>query len=91
MAQSLEEIREISPRDRTDEQHNIVHEFHKQKLAEFYHSWGVGDTDDHKTRFWQMFEPNVSISHFEPGQPQWVRAMEMGWMTDNFPQDMVFC
>lgn len=91
MPLTLEEIRQIPPRERTDEQRDIVHEFHKQKLSEFYYAWGVGDTDDHKARFWNSREPNVYISHFEPLSPQWVRAMEMSWMTETFPKDMIFC
>jgi hypothetical protein len=91
MTETIEDIRKIDARERTDAQHDIIHEFHVQKLHEFYHSWGVGETDAHKARFWKSYEPNVSVSHFEPGSEQWVRALELGWMSDNFPQDFIHC
>lgn len=88
---TLEEIREVPPRDRTAEQQDFINEFHAKELAAHYHSWGVGDTDEHKARFWQKFEPDVYVSHFEVGSPTWVRAMEMGWISETFPQDMIHC
>ena len=88
---TLEEIRQVNPRDRTEEQQEFVNEFHEKSLAEFYHSWGVGDTVSHKARFWDKYCPNSYISHFDPGSEQWVKAMEMVWVTETFPQDMIFC
>lgn len=88
---TAEEIRKINPRNRTEEENKIVAEDHERALAEFYHSWGVGDTIGHKARFWEKLYPKSYISHFEPGSEQWVKAMEMVWKTENFPQDMIFC
>lgn len=88
---TLEEIRAIDPRDRTDAQRQVVNEFHDKALAEFYHSWGVGDTDEHKARFWDKYLPHSHVTHVERGSSRWVRVMELCWMTDQFPQDAIFC
>jgi len=91
MNTTIEEIRSIDPRNRTEEQWKIVHEFHDKALVEFYQSWGVGNSDEHKAKFWDKYMPNTYVSHVDPGSSQWVKAMELWWITDTFPEDAIFC
>ena len=50
----------------------------------------VGDTTAHKLKFWEAKVGEYYISH-NPTDEQKVAVMELSWLADQFPQDMLFC
>lgn len=60
---------------------------HKKALDDLYFKWGVGDSVEHKYRFWDARQDGEwSISH-APNHEQCVAVFEMTYLYDLFPQD----
>jgi hypothetical protein len=64
---------------------------HRAELEKLYEENGVGKTKKLRHNFWNKLYNTPYISHFGNNVPMRVKAMEMIWLTDNFPKDFHFC
>lgn len=59
-------------------------------LAALYFMWGVGDTIEHKFRFWEAWHKDGYCMPHNPTHEQAVDIFEMSWLVDKFPEDMTY-
>lgn len=63
---------------------------YKTVLNELYESHGVGKTVKQKRAFWDKEYPNCYITHARNNR-EWVKAMELFYVVEIFPEEFKFC
>lgn len=65
----------------------MIPEHQQQALDTFYQDHGVGETIEHKFKFWKSRHPNGYLITHNPTPEQSVAIFELTWLIDNFVEE----